>query len=175
MELCPDNISLLFKEKFNFPANLLFGVVATQGMRVNCRTMRIYDLDEQGRIILLTYTGTKKWEEMLKHPTVSICMVSDDKLTQLIASGNVVLETKRKAPEKAEYYWEQIREDVRINYDPADPPLKAPEKVPETSGIVTLHPDFWESLELAVPYTASRRVQYRLTPEGWTKEEARLG
>lgn len=185
MQYCPHHIVRLLEEKYNFPSYPLFGVVATRTNEgVNCRTMRIYDLDEQGRLILLTHTGTKKWKEMRACPVLSICLVSNDKLTQVIVSGNVTLETKKEAPQKAERYWGQIREDVKMNYDPVRAPdlpfgeyphLKAPDEVPETSGIVTVHPDFWESLELVLPYTASSRFHYRPAPQGWTKEKMNLG
>ncbi len=181
----PPDIIRLFEEKFHFPKNPLFGSVATAkkgGM--NCRTMRIYDLDEKGRLILLSHTEANKWRELSANPEVAICIVSEDKLTQLIASGRAVLETKKQAPEKAAHYWSWIREDVKNLYDPAYAPdqtysehfpLEAPQEVPESSGIITIQPDFWESLELVVPYTESRRFHYNLSPSGWTKSRINLG
>lgn len=185
MNCCPEAVLNVFKEQFEFPAKTLFGVVSTRNQEgTNVRMMRIYDINQNGHVILTTHTDSLKWSEFAATFRVAICFVSEDKRTQVILRGTIKLDTPQSLPEMSAMYWGRIRPDVKMIYDPVynvdrpyqiTPPLTVSEKVPKTSGIVTIMPDFWETLELTIPYTESRRFQFKLASTGWSQEQMNVG
>lgn len=74
----PIELVELFKDHFAYPEKPLFGSVATiQNNSPRIRTMRIYEFNQDGCPILLTHTRSNKWKEFIKHPHVSINIVSE--------------------------------------------------------------------------------------------------
>lgn len=162
----PQEIQCALREKFHFPTDILAGVVSTNGKEgISSRMMRVYDIDEKGCPILLTHTGTKKWEEIKNSPSVSLCFVSEDKLFQVLLRGSANLVASR---EEASPYWETIRPDVQDYY------LKGAttdHAIPDTLGVIKIEPTFWETLELVIPYSESVRFQFLPSPSGWVKKQ----
>lgn len=185
----PKEVSIVFEEYFGFPKQPLFGVVATicmdNGMTVpQVRTMRIYDFDQDGCPILLTHVLSHKWQELINHPYLSINMVSDNKLTQVIVCGKVQLDTPQTAPERAKRYWSLIRPDVKKIYcqDYAigqayreTQNLTIPLDAPNSLGIARLSPNFWEILKLNPEYVESNRNQFHLNNGEWQGRRIHVG
>ncbi len=182
----PKELAELLKDRFSFPDKPLFGAVATiQGGQPRVRTMRIYEFNQEGCPILLTHTGSGKWQEFLSQQQVSINIVSDNKLLQIIVSGRLLLETAESAPEKAKQYWNMVRADVRKIYDPNHKvgeayhnekvDLTIPNEAPNSFGIAYVVPTFWELLQLESEYTHSRRYQFHLKEGSWQKQRIHVG
>jgi len=130
--------------------------------------MRIYEFNQEGCSIFLTHTGSNKWKAFLNHPQVSISIISESKLLQIIVSGHLLFDTSESACEKAQRYWSMMRSDVKKIYDPVhkigevyfEPnDLAIPHNAPNTFGIVCVVPNFWETLELENEYVKSHRCQ----------------
>jgi pyridoxine/pyridoxamine 5'-phosphate oxidase len=181
----PTELAEVFQKQFSFPQKPLFGAVAThQATQPGIRTMRIYDFDREGCPILTTHTGSKKWGEFVSHPHVSIVLVSENQLVQVIVSGKLRLDTIHTARELATHYWDRVRPDVKKVYDASYRtgddyqeigPLFAPVDVPTSFGIVSVMPSFWELLHLESDYPLSQRYQFHRQGEGWAKRRVNLG
>ena len=181
----PTEIVELFKDNFSFPDKPLFGSVATIQNQYPCvRTMRIYEFNQEGCPILLTHTGSNKWKAFLNHPQVSISIVSESKLLQIIVSGHLILDTLESACDKAQRYWSFVRSDVKKIYDPAhnigeayfEPnELAISQDAPNTFGIVCVIPNFWETLQLENDYVKSHRYQFHLKEDYWQKQCIHVG
>jgi pyridoxine/pyridoxamine 5'-phosphate oxidase len=173
------SLNSLYKDGF------LFGVVASsQGTAPNIRMMRIYAVNEEGCPILLTHMHSQKWKEFSKHPHVAVCMVSEDRLLQVLVRGSVELSTIQSAPDQAKHYWSLVRADVKKIYDPAHlvgepyapfPALKSPIEVPESFGILCIRPTFWEILSVNTEYTESHRIRFELKEGMWQKHRIFVG
>lgn len=181
----PTELAELFKEHFSFPDKPLFGSVATlQNQYPRIRTMRIYEFNQEGCPILLTHTGSNKWKDFLNQPQVSINIVSESKLQQIIVSGHLLLDTPKSAYDKAQRYWNMVRSDVKKIYDPAhrieetyieSNELTVPQEAPNTFGIVSVIPNFWETLQLENEYVKSHRYQFHFKEDFWQKQRIHVG
>jgi len=181
----PVELAELFKDHFAYPEKPLFGSVATtQNQSPRIRTMRIYEFNQDGCPILLTHTESNKWKEFRNHPQVSINIVSESKLLQIIISGHLILDTSKSACEIAKRYWKMVRLDVKKIYDPhhkieeayfESDDLLIPQELPNTFGIAHVIPDFWEALHLESEYTKSRRYQFHLKEGSWQKQRIHVG
>lgn len=181
----PIELAELFKEHFDYPEKLLFGSVATiQNNYPRIRTMRIYEFNQDGCPILLTHTKSNKWKDFINHRQVSINIVSEGKLLQIIVSGHLVLDTSESAYETAKRYWNMVRSDVKKIYDPnhkieevycESGNLIISEEPPNTFGIACVLPSFWEVLHLESEYTKSRRHQFHLKEGSWKKQRIHVG
>lgn len=175
----------LFKDHFGYPEKPLFGSVATiHNHYPRIRTMRIYEFNQDGCLILLTHTGSNKWKEFMNHPQVSINIVSESKLLQIIVSGYLVLDTSESAYEAAKRYWNMVRADVKKIYDPTykiekvyseTDDLTISQEAPHTFGIAYVVPDFWEALHLENDYPKSHRYQFHLKEDSWQKQRIHVG
>jgi|GEM_PF-2849901 len=178
-------VNSILSKDFNFPNQPIFGAVSSvlmyNGLAIpHVRLMRIYDIDENGSPVLITHTGSHKWQEFASHPYISVVIVSDNKLRQLVVNGRLELSKREKAQE----YWFSVRADVRKIYDPsyqiegvyeACAHLKAPMDVPDTFGVVTLIPEFWEVLELSDDYLESNRVHFQWQAGKWDEQRVAVG
>lgn len=181
----PRELVELFKDHFSFPDKPLFGSVATiQNLHPRIRMMRIYEFNPEGCPILLTHTGSNKWKEFINHPQISINIVSESKLLQIIVSGHLLLDTSESACEKAKRYWNMVRQDVKKIYDPThkteevyvEPKdLTIPQAAPNTFGMVCVVPNFWETLHLESEYAKSYRYQFHLKDGFWQKQRIHVG
>jgi hypothetical protein len=146
--------------------------------------MRIYEFNQEGCPILLTHTKSNKWTEFLNHPEISINMVSESRLVQIIVSGHLVVDTLESNDQAANQYWNRVRSDVKKIYDPRhrieevyfeSDELIASEKTPDTFGVARLVPSFWETLHLDSEYTKSHRYQFFLKEGCWQKQRIHVG
>jgi hypothetical protein len=182
--MLPAEIKIIFKEQFSFPERMLFGSVATlKAGEPNIRFMRIYDINHEGCLILLTHTDSHKWKEFKKAPSVSVALLSENKQAQIIVRGAVKLDNPHTTPNAARKYWPLVRLDVKKIYDPShlveqpysEQKLQVPDQAPITFGIATLVPTFWEVLELTLDYTSSVRTQFRYEDGVWQKKRVNVG
>lgn len=180
----PIELVELFKDHFSFPEKPLFGSVSSiYEDHPRIRTMRIYEFNQDGCPILLTHTGSNKWKEFMNQPQLSMNIVSESKLLQIIVSGSLFLDTSKSACEIAQQYWNMVRSDVKKIYDPShkiqgiysDSELTISQEVPNTFGIVRVVPTFWETLHLESEYTKSHRYQFRLEEGSWQKQRVHVG
>lgn len=181
----PPELAELFKDQFSFPDKPLFGSVASiHNHSPRVRTMRIYEFNQEGCLILTTHTGSNKWKEFVSNPQVSINIVSENKLLQIIVSGHLLLNTAESKPEMAQRYWGMLRPDVKKIYDPkckikedySEPDeLIIPQEVPHAFGIVCVVPAFWETLHLESEYLNSHRYQFHLKEDSWQKQRVHIG
>jgi pyridoxine/pyridoxamine 5'-phosphate oxidase len=181
----PAEIGLAFKQQFSFPQGYLFGSVATLSeCHPRVRMMRIYDFNHDGCPVLLTHTRSNKWKDFVNHAHVSINIVSENKLMQIIVFGALQLDTSLSAPAKARHYWNMVRPDVKKIYDSGHAieevycgmkDLTIPQEAPDTFGMVCITPSFWEILHLDSDYTKSCRYQYHFTNGTWQKQRFNVG
>lgn len=181
MYFLPTRIREVFKERFQFPEKPLFASVATSTPSI--RTMRLFDFDEKGRPLFFTHTGSKKWKEISKSPKISACIISEDKLLQLIFSGAALLENLNNPSDQHALLWKRVREDVKKIYDPnysvggnyKEPDnLKILKDPPSTFGVLRIIPSFWEILELKEEYLDSLRTVFTKEGDVWKSQRMNL-
>jgi len=185
MSYLPSELHTALQEHFSFPSKHIFGSVATYDhASPHIRMMRIYDIDKEGAIVLLTHVNSGKWREFTHHPYVAINLVSENKLVQMITRGPLQLLTPQHNAKQLQPYWDMIRPDVKRIYHPdyqVSAPftpthhLSIPQELPITLGIARLVPDFWELLVLDSDYVNSQRYQFRKKEGQWQKQRITVG
>lgn len=178
-------IAQVFQKHFLFPHKPLFGAVATVcGDQPRVRTMRVYDFDQDGSLILTTHTDSNKWKDFTSTPKVSVVFVTENHQVQVIVNGNLRLETATSADTAIKEYWDQVRTDVKKIYDPhyvvggvyqKGAQLCVPPTPPSTFGVASVIPTFWEILHLDSEYTHSQRYQFSLCQGNWQKQRVQVG
>jgi len=107
MNIKPPNyyVKHCLKNWFNYPEDRLYcQVSSTNNDMPHTRTMDLYHFTDDGNIILLTATNTRKWSDLSVCPNISICIVNLNH-GQIIAEGQALLKTASNAFEVTSLYW----------------------------------------------------------------------
>jgi general stress protein 26 len=100
------NIKHLLHSWFDFPQNKLFCQVSTvDDGHPHIRTMDLHDFTNDGSLIFLTKTDSRKWNDLTKHPYIAACMLNLD-VGQITVEGSVLLHTAENNLATTAHYWE---------------------------------------------------------------------
>lgn len=87
------NFKHLLQSWFDFPKNKLFCQVSTvSNGQPHIRTMDLYDFTDDGSLVFLTSTYSKKWSDLEKQPYVTVCLLNLD-VCQITVEGSALLLT----------------------------------------------------------------------------------
>ena len=158
------------KQWFDFPANKTYCQVSTLAdNKPRIRTMRLYQVTDEGNLILLTDTRTKKWKELSASPRLAICLLNSDR-GQILVEGNASLNTYSTDKEMTAYCWTQFLDqywrDYYLSLENSDA------EIPSCFGVIIVQPDSWEILELnKQDFLQGKRVQYQIKAGNWEIQE----
>lgn len=157
---------------FDFPNKKLFCQVATFGNScAHIRTMDLYHITDEGNIIFLSDTSTRKWHDLKENPTAAICIVNLD-LGQILANGQTTLKTFTTDSITTKYYWDNYLDDYWRNFYLKRDQNNTGHTIPSSFGIIILQPKFWEILVINQnDFLKSFRKQYHKEGETWSEIE----
>lgn len=180
--MVPQQIKILLKTRFDYPSHIIIAQVATlSDSGPDLRSMGLFDIDEQGRLIFLTNTFSHKWTQLSSRPEISVLLLNLQQDTQIIGRGYAELLTKDSSPDLSELYWHRVPEGAKQTYAHENPEnsyteLNTSFKIstpPKNFGIIRIAPKIWEFLDMDIQnYPASYRVRYEWNKTKW--EETRL-
>ena len=170
MKLIPNEVRNVFKKWFDFPKRDIHCQIATTSNdRPHIRTMRLYEITPSGELLFLSRNDTQKWHDLKAFPYFAATLVSQD-FGQIVVEGTA----KLKSPNDPEYqkYWKALppmfREIYLYDLKDADSWSYVP---PPTFGVIELHPELWEVLEVnKQDYLSSSRTQWRLRLGLWEEK-----
>ncbi|MGB0935279.1 MAG: pyridoxamine 5'-phosphate oxidase family protein [Alphaproteobacteria bacterium] len=174
----PQNLNQFLNTFFNHTKNAINGQVSViiDG-KPTVRTMKIWDIKENGDIILIANTSSPKWKALEENQNISICMVNYQNLAQAIVSGTAELIPASKDPILAQKYWKQTIDGVKEVYF-LNAGLKEGtfnlSQLPDNYGIIRVHPTDWEAMDIATPYKKSEKFSYTNNNGTWTKTSKQL-
>jgi len=164
-------IKNLLQSWFSFPKNKIYCQVSTVANRKpHIRTMDLYDVTDDGHLILLTDTSTRKWLDLQKCNNIAICIVHIEH-GQIIVEGEATLKTSINDFSITSLYWhdalDQYWRDIYLSRS-----SNAEEKIPSSFGIIVVKPNFWEMLEInKQDYLRSLRKRFQLIDGTWTVQD----
>lgn len=171
MNKLPEYIEKNITLWFGFPKQEVDCQVATIGNHSpHLRTMKLYDITDEGHLVLITGTNTQKWKDLLLTPKVALCLL-DLNYGQIIIEGSVSLNTQGNAAQAIESYWEDLPEfwkEIYFSYD--ENPDKSRNKIPDIFGVIFIQPQLCEILELEKEnYLKSKRTQFQWSKGEWVE------
>lgn len=157
---------------FDFPNKKLFCQVATFGNNSpHVRTMDLYHITDEGNVILLTETSTRKWHDLKENPTAAICIVNQD-FGQILANGQITLNDFTTDSITTKYYWDSCLDDYWRNFYLKRDSNNIAHTIPSSFGVIILQPRFWEILVTNQnDFLKSSRKQYHKNGETWSQSE----
>ena len=114
--MIPDEIETLLTTRFDYPT-ILLAQVATDGP--DLRTMGMFDIDTQGRPILLTNTASNKWSQLIQNLRLALLLFNKERDVQIIVRGKAELLTEDK--KVLEHYWTLTPLQAKVTYNHKDP------------------------------------------------------
>lgn len=164
-------IPLIIHEKlrnwFGFPQQETHVQVATSfENHPHVRTMKLYEITEDGSCIILSHNNTQKWRDLQVSPYIALLFVNYD-FGQLTVEGVAQLKTKENSEIKP--YWECMPEPIQRIY------TSSPNKeIPDSFGVISVQPLSWEMLEInTVDYNKSIRKKFFRDNGSWKTQELR--
>ena len=159
---------------FSFPQNKLYCQVSTtshQGPHI--RTMDLYDITEEGQLIFLTDTSTRKWMDLQEFPNMAVCLLNLDHV-QIIVEGSAMLKTSMSDPHTVSIYWNNFLDQYWKDYYLSRPLNLKPNlnEIPSSFGLIVMTPNLWEILEInKEDFLKSSRKQFRLRDGVWVSHD----
>lgn len=115
--MIPQPINILLKNRFDYPNRTIIAQVATLSAHgPNLRSMGLFDIDVEGRLMFLTNAFSSKWSQLSMHPRISVLLLNLQQDTQVIVQGHAELLTPDSNPELAELYWHHVPEGAKQTY-----------------------------------------------------------
>jgi len=168
--MLPELVHTALRKWFQFPHNEIYCQVATfTGVHPHIRTMMLYKVTEDGKLVFLTGTDTQKWRDLQDHDHVAVCLFNLE-YGQIIGEGTAVLKTNKKQADEAAQYWHLLSPAWRDIYrgDSAE------NLVPDSFGVIVVTPKRWEVLQLnKEKYLKSIRKEFVFEDGSWLMEELR--
>ena len=150
---------------FGFPEKETHVQVATSfENHPHVRTMKLYEIAEDGSCVILSHNKTLKWRDLQFSPYIAILFINYD-FGQLTVEGVAQLKTKENSEIKR--YWEGMPEPIQRIY------TSYPKKeIPDSFGVISVQPLSWEMLEInKVDYNTSIRRKYYRDNGSWKTQE----
>ena len=170
------NIKHLLHSWFDFPKNKLFCQIATvNDGHPHIRTMDLYDFTDDGSLIFLTKTDSRKWNDLKKQPHIAACLLNLD-IGQITLEGSVLLQTAENNLAMTTHYWEnylpEYWQDFYLSHSSQD---GCSSKIPSSFGVVKIIPHAWEILEINTEdFLKGSRKRFTLKESTWEMLELPL-
>lgn len=151
------------------PQNIIFCQVSTiSNDTPHLRTMGLYDITDDGCLVFVTETSTRKWHDLQGCKNIAIAILHAEH-GQIIVEGEAMLTTSKNSYKTASFYWyeylEQYWRDFYLSRSP-----NATDEIPSSFGVIVVKPYLWEILEINKhDYLLSSRKQFRLIDQNWTE------
>lgn len=152
---------------FGFPEQETHVQVATSSENhPHLRTMKLYEITQDGSCIVLSHNKTLKWRDLQISPYIALLFVNYD-FGQLTVEGVAQLKTRENNEIKR--YWECMPEPVQKIYSSS--PGK---EIPDSFGVISVQPLSWEMLEInKIDYNKSIRRKFFRENGSWRTQELR--
>lgn len=164
------DIKALLKDWFNFPKNKLFCQVSTvSNGQPHIRTMDLYDLTNDGSLVFLTKTNSRKWNDLANQKNISVCMINLE-MGQIIAEGSALLQTTENNPSMTKHYWENYLPQYWQNFylSHVTNNTHPSSEIPSTFGVIQMIPHAWEFLEINTKdFLKGSRKKLQLKEGSW--------
>lgn len=176
--MIPNEVEKLLTDKFEYPKIIIAQVATLSSNGSDIRSMGLFNIDDEGRMIFLTNRGSNKWTQLSIQPSISILMLNDKKDVQIIAKGQAELLTLDSHRDLLEHYWLRTPPQAQFTYLHQHPegeyiPLNGTvdTKTPHKNfGVIRVTPMIWEILVFdADNYHSSFRCRYEKNDNNWTE------
>lgn len=159
------------KAWFSFPQNKLFCQVSTTTNKIShIRTMDLYEVTDNGELIFLTDTNTRKWLDLEVCPNIAVCILHLD-YGQIIAEGEAVLKTAKTDYTTVNLYWQNFLDQYWRDFY-LSRVTDSSEKIPASFGVIAVTPCRWEVLEFNKDdFLQSSRKQFELKQGTWLMQD----
>ncbi len=156
---------------FSFPENKLFCQVSTVAKNnPHIRTMDLYDITEDGRLIFLTDTSTQKWKDLQQCQNIAVCMLHLE-YGQIIVEGIAALKTSVNDSYSVSLYWHNFLDQYWRDFY-VSRTVKTSNNIPESFGLIEITPSIWEILEInPYDFLKSSRKQFKLMNGKWSTHD----
>lgn len=161
----PALINEKLKGWFGFPEQETHIQVATSSEnRPHIRTMKLYEVTQDGSCIVLSHNKTQKWRDLQVSPHIALLFVNYD-FGQLVVEGVARLLTKENCQIKR--YWECMPKHIQQIYTPS-----SGKEISDHFGVISVQPLSWEILEInKVDYNKSIRRKFVPDNGSWKSHE----
>ena len=152
---------------FSYPKNKIYCQVSTVACQnPHIRTMDLYEVTEDGCLILFTDTSTRKWLDLQDCENIAICIVHLE-YGQIIIEGKATLKTNTNDFNTVSFYWHNFLDQYwRDFYLSRSSSLE--KKIPSSFGVMIVKPFFVEVLEISKhDFLQSSRKQFQLIDGMW--------
>lgn len=168
--MLPELVQTALGKWFQFPQNEIYCQVATvMGVHPHVRTMMLYKITDDGKLIFLTGTDTQKWRDLKDDHHVAVCLFNKE-YGQIIGEGKAQLKTNIKQLEETAKYWHMLSPAWRDVYRSDE----AESAIPDSFGVIVIVPSRWEVLQLnREKYLKSIRKEFVLDGGDWMMQELR--
>ncbi|MFI5342958.1 MAG: pyridoxamine 5'-phosphate oxidase family protein [Chlamydiales bacterium] len=176
--MIPNDVEELLHNRFGYP-NIIIAQVATLSTHdPDIRSMGLFDIDIEGRLIFLTNRGSHKWTQLSQLPTIAVLLLNLKQDAQIIARGDAELLTLGSHRDLLEQYWLRTPHGAQLTYEHQHPEGEyvslnisaAKGTAPDNFGIIRVTPTNWEILDMDVNnYPASRRICFDRHNKDWKK------
>lgn len=152
---------------FGFPEQETHVQVATSSdNHPHVRTMKLYEMTQDGSCIVLSHTKTQKWHDLQVSPYIAILFVNYG-FGQITVEGVAQLKTRKNSDIRR--YWECMPEPVQRIYTSSPG-----EEIPDSFGVISVQPLSWEMLEInKIDYNHSIRRKFFPENGSWRSQELR--
>jgi general stress protein 26 len=170
----PEDIAHNLLDWFGFPQESLYCQVATTSkMLPHLRTMRVYELTDEGSLVFLTSTTSIKWFDLQINPVLAICMLHGN-TGQITAEGPVELVQYKNNPEMTRKFWQQM-DGYWQKYYYKHSAHTFGSDLPDSFGIIIFSPTKWGLLEICREnYDNSRRKEFNWIKNTWMSKLVEL-
>ena len=143
------------------------------------RAVRLYGIEDHHGLIFLTRTTSRKWQALMQHSHLAICLLHPEYRIQLQMECTAKLIIANDDVSLFQKYWSMIKDDVKKIYHPDYLPnmdyrqgkeTEVPITIPDSCGMIIAMPYCWEYLLVNDNYPESGRYRFTHHPQqGWTK------
>lgn len=172
-----NNIKQLLNKWFDFPNSKLFCQVSTVANGYpRIRTMDLYDFTEDGSLIFLTKTDSRKWRDLEQQPNIAVCLLNLE-LGQITVEGNALLQTSENNLSLTKLYWDNYLPKYWKDFylSCSSKHAESGAQIPSTFGVIKIIPNAWEILEINTEdFLIGSRQRFTLNDNSWSMKELAL-
>lgn len=172
----PDGVRDLLLNRFDSSDIIIAQVATLAGFNPDIRSMGLFDIDSEGRLIFLTNRGSHKWNQLSHNSASSVLLLNLKQDAQIIVRGHVDLLTLASHSELLEQYWLRTPQGAQHTYAHQNPEGEyislnistINTTPPDNFGMLQVKPTRWEILDVNVNnYPESRRICYEREGKYW--------
>lgn len=157
------------KKWFSYPEREIHCQVATTFNDCpHVRTMKLYEITDEGFLVVLSRNDTQKWRDLEKNPRATVLLLNEE-CGQMIAEGAVELNHTKAQIRK---YWERMPFMIQKIYFNTESDKPTPGDIPGSFGVIFIQPSSWDVLEICKDdYLKSTRRLFRNEKGSWSEQD----